>query len=108
MTGLPETMTHPQREDADSRIDQPTISPALAHLGIAPLDRFLSEVSELTYPVPPRLDGKNTDAQIRLPLGLTTEMVTTQRQTLAANVDRAALETWPAHDRPESLLRIIQ
>jgi DNA segregation ATPase FtsK/SpoIIIE, S-DNA-T family len=71
---------------------------------------FLSEGGELRNTVPLRLDGESTYAQIRLPLGVTTEMVTTQRQTLAANFDRAALETWPARGRQAGILhpRIIQ
>jgi hypothetical protein len=49
MTELPETTT-PQREDADSQIDERTISPALAHL-----DRL-----DPTPSILPRRGGKAT------------------------------------------------
>jgi S-DNA-T family DNA segregation ATPase FtsK/SpoIIIE len=47
------------------------ISQALAHLGIAPLDKFLKAGGALTYSVPARVDGDGTYAQIRLPMGVT-------------------------------------
>jgi S-DNA-T family DNA segregation ATPase FtsK/SpoIIIE len=88
-------LVHPGRDDADSWIDERMISQALAHLGIAPLDRFFKNGGELIYTIPARLDGNGTFAQIRLPMGVTADMVADRRDRLAANLGRAKLETWP-------------
>jgi S-DNA-T family DNA segregation ATPase FtsK/SpoIIIE len=92
------------REDADSWIDERMISQALAHLGIAPLDRFFKNGGELVYTVPARVDGDGTYAQIRLPMGVTAEMVAAKRPTLAANLGRASLETWPTKGDEDGIL----
>jgi DNA segregation ATPase FtsK/SpoIIIE, S-DNA-T family len=83
------------REDADSWVDERMISQALAHLGIAPLDRFFKTGGELAYTIPARIDGNGTFAQVRLPMGVTADMVADRRDRLAANLGRAKLETWP-------------
>jgi S-DNA-T family DNA segregation ATPase FtsK/SpoIIIE len=88
-------LVRPDRDDADSWIDERMISQALAHLGIAPLDRFFKNGGELVYTIPARLDGNGTFAQIRLPMGVTADMVADRRDRLAANLGRAKLETWP-------------
>ncbi len=83
------------RDDADSWVDERMISQALSHLGIAPLDRFFKDGGTLIYTVPARVDGNGTYAQVRLPLGVTADMVADRRDRLAANLGRAKLETWP-------------
>lgn len=88
-------MHRPDRADADSWIDERMISQALAHLGIGPLDRFLKAGAELVYTVPVHVDGDGTYVQIRLPMGVTADMVAAKRTTPAANLGRASLETWP-------------
>ncbi|MBV9012158.1 MAG: hypothetical protein JO272_08915 [Pseudonocardiales bacterium] len=97
-------LLHPKRDDADSWIDERMISQALAHLGIGPLDRFFKNGGELVYTVPARVDGEGTYAQIRLPMGTTADMVAAKRTTLAANLGRAALETWPTQGHEAGLL----
>jgi S-DNA-T family DNA segregation ATPase FtsK/SpoIIIE len=97
-------LVRPIREDADSWIDERMISQALAHLGIGPLDRFFKNGGELTYTVPARVDGEGTFAQIRLPMGVTAEMVAAKGKTLAANLGRAALETWPTQGDEAGIL----
>jgi DNA segregation ATPase FtsK/SpoIIIE, S-DNA-T family len=97
-------LVRPNREDADSWIDERMISQALAHLGIAPLDRFFKNGGELVYTVPARVDGDGTYAQIRLPMGVTAEMVAAKRTTLAANLGRASLETWPTKGDEDGIL----
>ena len=97
-------LVRPCREDADSWIDERMISQALAHLGISPLDRFFKNGGELTYTVPARVDGEGTFAQIRLPMGATADMVAAKRTTLAANLGRAALETWSTQGEEAGLL----
>jgi S-DNA-T family DNA segregation ATPase FtsK/SpoIIIE len=97
-------LVRPSREDADSWIDERMISQALAHLGIPPLDRFFKNGGELVYTVPARVDGDGTYVQIRLPMGVTAEMVAAKRTTLAANLGRASLETWPTKGNEDGIL----
>jgi len=97
-------LIRPSREDADSWVDERMISRALAHLGIAPLDRFIKEGGELVYTVPARVEGDGTYAQIRLPLGVEADMVAARRKRLAANLGRAALETWPTEGNEAGIL----
>jgi S-DNA-T family DNA segregation ATPase FtsK/SpoIIIE len=99
-------LVRPSREDADSWIDERMISRALAHLGVAPLDRFFKAGGELVYTVPARVDGEGTYAQIRLPMGATADMVAAKRTTLAANLGRAALETWPTQGQEAGILEL--
>jgi DNA segregation ATPase FtsK/SpoIIIE, S-DNA-T family len=99
-------LIRPSREDADSWVDERMISQALAHLGIAPLDRFVKNGGELTYTVPARVDGDGTYAQIRLPLGVEADMVAARRKRLAANLGRAALETWPTEGDEAGILEL--
>ncbi|WP_433287730.1 hypothetical protein ACQPZQ_34100 [Pseudonocardia sp. CA-142604] len=88
-------LVQPHREDVGGWVDERMISQALAHLGIAPLDKFLKSGGQLVYTLPARIDGNGTYAQIRLPLGVTADMVADRRDRLAANLGRAKLETWP-------------
>ncbi|MGW5053225.1 hypothetical protein [Actinokineospora sp. NPDC004072] len=97
-------LTRPDRDDSDSWVDERMISRALTHLGIAPLNTFVKRGGELVYTVPARKDGDGTYAQVRLPLGVTAEMVTDRRKVLAANLGRAALETWPTTGAEDGLL----
>jgi S-DNA-T family DNA segregation ATPase FtsK/SpoIIIE len=88
-------LVRPDRVDPDSWVDERMISQALAHLGISPMDRFVKNGGELVYTIPARLDGDGTFAQVRLPMGVTADMVADRRDRLAANLGRAKLETWP-------------
>jgi DNA segregation ATPase FtsK/SpoIIIE, S-DNA-T family len=97
-------LLRPDRGDADSWIDERMISQALAHLGISPMDRFFKSSGELVYTVPARLDGSGTYAQVRLPMGVTADMVADRRDRLAANLGRAKLETWPTEGAEAGLL----
>lgn len=97
-------LVHPDRNDADSWIDERMISTALAHLGIAPLNTFFKDGGQLAYTVSARKDGDGTSAQIRLPLGVTADMVTERRSRLAANLGRASLETWPTKGEEDGVL----
>jgi S-DNA-T family DNA segregation ATPase FtsK/SpoIIIE len=99
-------LVRPTRDDADSWIDERMISQALAHLGISPLDRFFKAAGELVYTVPARVDGEGTYAQIRLPMGATADMVAAKRTTLAANLGRATLETWPTQGEEAGILEL--
>lgn len=97
-------LVHPDRDDADSWVDERMVSRALAHLGIAPLNTFFKDGGELVYTIPARRDGLGTFAQARLPMGVTADMVAGQRGKLAANLGRASLETWPTKGEEDGLL----
>ncbi|HEV3358182.1 MAG TPA: hypothetical protein VG247_15410 [Pseudonocardiaceae bacterium] len=97
-------LTQPDRDDADSWVDERMISRALAHLGIAPMNAFFKGGGELVYLTPARKDGDGTFARIRLPLGVTSNMVADRRPTLAANLGRASLETWPTKGDEDGVL----
>jgi DNA segregation ATPase FtsK/SpoIIIE, S-DNA-T family len=97
-------LIHPDRTDADSWVDERMISQALAHLGIAPMDRFFKDGAQLAYTIPARVDGNGTYAQVRLPMGVTAGMVADRRDRLAANLGRAKLETWPTEGGEAGLL----
>ncbi|MEV6711952.1 FtsK/SpoIIIE domain-containing protein [Lentzea sp. NPDC051208] len=97
-------LVQPNRDDADSYVDERMISQALAHLGIAPLDKFFKSGGQLHYSVGARVDGDGTYAQIRLPMGVTAEMVAGQRKKLAGNLGRASLETWPTEGDEDAIL----
>ena len=88
-------LVRPDRDNADSWLDERMISKALAHLGIAPLDKFFKAGGELVYTVAARVDGDGTYCQVKLPMGVTADMVAAKRPTLAGNLGRATLETWP-------------
>lgn len=97
-------LVRPDRDDADSWIDERMITAALAHLGIGPLAKFFKEGGQLTYTVPARVDGDGTYAQIKLPMGVTADMVAAQRGKLAANLGRSSLETWPTKGDEDGVL----
>lgn len=97
-------LVQPDRGDADSWVDERMISRALAHLGVAPLNRFFKDGGELTYLTAARKDGDGTFARVRLPLGVTADMVADRRATLAANLGRASLETWPTKADEDGVL----
>jgi S-DNA-T family DNA segregation ATPase FtsK/SpoIIIE len=99
-------LVRPSRDDADSWVDERMISQALAHLGLSPLDRFFKAGGELVYTVPARVDGEGTYAQVRLPMGATADMVAAKRTTLAANLGRATLETWPTQGEEAGILEL--
>jgi DNA segregation ATPase FtsK/SpoIIIE, S-DNA-T family len=97
-------LVRPDRDSADSWIDERMISTGLANLGIAPLDKFFKTGGQLVYTVPARMDGDGTYAQIRLPMGVTADMVADRRDRLAANLGRAKLETWPTEGTEAGML----
>lgn len=97
-------LTRPDRDDADSWVDERMISRALAHLGVGPLNAFFKDGGELVYLIAARRDGDGTFAQVRLPLGVTADMVADRRTTLAANLGRASLETWPTKGDEDGVL----
>jgi hypothetical protein len=63
-----------------------------AHLGISPIDKFIKDGGQFVYTVPARLDGDGTFAQVRLPMGVTADMVADRRDRLAANLGTPSLQ----------------
>ena len=100
----PRWLLAPGEQTDELPIDERAISAALQHLGIAPLTTFFKAGGQLQYVVPARRDGDGTHARVRLPLGVTAEMVAAQRPKLAGNLGRATLETWPTTWDEASLL----
>jgi S-DNA-T family DNA segregation ATPase FtsK/SpoIIIE len=97
-------LIQPDRDDSGSWVDERMISRAVAHLGIGPLNAFFKTGGELAYTIPARKDGDGTFAQVRLPMGVTADMVAGQRAKLAANLGRAGLETWPTKGEEDGIL----
>ena len=81
--------------DTDIEITELTISQALEALGISEIKAYLKQGLPLQFIVGARTDGRGTRAVIRLPTGVTAEMVTKRRTRLAGGLYRAAKETWP-------------
>ena len=80
--------------ETDIEITELTISKALEALGISEIKSYLKDLP-LQFIVGARTDGRGTHAVIRLPTGVTAEMVTKRRTRLAGGLYRAAKETWP-------------
>ncbi|MDQ3763358.1 MAG: hypothetical protein M3460_17540 [Actinomycetota bacterium] len=89
-------LTHPDRDNTDSWIDERMITTALASLNIAPLNRFFKDGGQLVYTIPARRDGNGTAVQVRMPLGTKASDVIARKELLAANLGRLEVETWPA------------
>jgi DNA segregation ATPase FtsK/SpoIIIE, S-DNA-T family len=89
-------LTRPDRDNADSWIDERMITTALASLNIAPLNRFFKDGGQLVYTIPARRDGHGTAVQVRMPLGTKASDVIARKELLAANLGRLEVETWPA------------
>lgn len=84
----------PAERAGELAIDERTISAALAHLGIPAIDRYIKAGGTLQYTVPAHRDGDGVAAQLRVPMGTTAAEVADRRPRVAANLQRATLETW--------------
>lgn len=81
--------------DLDIEIDETTIARALGALRIPQITTHLKEGLPLQFLTTARRDGRGTHAVLRLPAGVTAEMIGTRRAQLASGLFRAAKETWP-------------
>jgi S-DNA-T family DNA segregation ATPase FtsK/SpoIIIE len=97
-------LLQPDREDADSWIDERMVTTALAMLNIAPLNRFFKDGGQLVYTIPARRDGNGTAVQLRMPLGTKASDVVARKELLAANLGRLEVETWPSAGPQANLL----
>jgi S-DNA-T family DNA segregation ATPase FtsK/SpoIIIE len=91
----PSWVTTTTEADTDVEVTELTISRALEALGIPEIRGYLKQGLPLQFIVSARTDGRGTHAVIRLPTGVTAEMVTKRRTRLAGGLYRAAKETWP-------------
>lgn len=97
-------VTDAEKAEMDAVIDERMISLALAHLGIAALNNFFKEGGHIMYLTLPRKDGDGTYAKVKLPMGVTADMIAQQRPKLAANLHRASLETWPTKAEEDGVI----
>ncbi|TDW18589.1 cell division protein FtsK [Kribbella kalugense] len=83
--------------DADwvAAIDETTIARALDALRIASITQYLKSGLKLQFITPARVDGRGTHAVVRLPAGVTAELIAKRRTQLATGLHRAAKEVWP-------------
>lgn len=84
----------PAERAGELTIDERAISAALAHLGIPAINNYIKGGGTLQYTVPAHRDGDGVAAQIRVPMGTTAAEVADRRPRVAANLQRATLETW--------------
>lgn len=72
------------------------VAAALAHLGIAPLNKAVKDGWQVQFLVPPTLVNKRGYHMVfSVPLGVTAGMIADKRDVLARNLIRAPLEVWP-------------
>ncbi|GAA1562527.1 hypothetical protein GCM10009789_14630 [Kribbella sancticallisti] len=79
----------------DVAIDETTIAKALDALRIASITQYLKSGLKLQFITPARVDGRGTHAVVRLPAGVTAELIAKRRTQLATGLHRAAKEVWP-------------
>ncbi|MDT5017034.1 MAG: segregation ATPase FtsK/SpoIIIE, family, partial [Mycobacterium sp.] len=79
----------------DVAIDETTIAQALEALRIASISQYLKSGLKLQFITPARVDGRGTHAVLRLPAGVTAELIAKRRAQLATGLHRATKEVWP-------------
>jgi S-DNA-T family DNA segregation ATPase FtsK/SpoIIIE len=79
----------------DVAIDETTIAQALEALRIASITQYLKSGLKLQFITPARVDGRGTHAVLRLPAGVTAELIAKRRAQLATGLHRATKEVWP-------------
>lgn len=85
----------------DDAITPAGVAAALAHLGIAPLNKAIKDGWQVEFLMPPTLvNGRGYQVIHSIPMGVTPGMIADKRELLARNLTRAPLEVWPtAHER---------
>lgn len=86
-----------KRQEACVMVTPGGITQALAHLGIAKLDKAMKDGWVVEFATPPvRVNNKGYQAVFSLPLGVTPDMIADKRAVLARNLYREPIEVWPA------------
>ncbi|MGH3693220.1 MAG: cell division protein FtsK [Pseudonocardiaceae bacterium] len=94
---LPAWAVSPAAREEESVVITPAgIAGALAHLGIAPLNKAIKAGWTVEFETPPvRVNGRGYQAVFSLPMGCTPDMIADRGEVLARNLSRAPLEVWP-------------
>ncbi|MDP4501119.1 FtsK/SpoIIIE domain-containing protein [Nonomuraea turcica] len=94
--------------DVDVRIDEVTITTALAALRIPAITAYLKQKLPLQFLVSARKDGRGTYAEVRLPTGVPAEWISkpAKRAALAAGLYRATKEVWPTTGSEAGILKL--
>ncbi|GAA0573327.1 cell division protein FtsK [Kribbella sandramycini] len=90
----------------DAAIDETTIANALQALRITAITQYLKSGLKLQFITPARVDGRGTHAVVRLPAGVTAELIARRRAQLATGLHRAAKEVWPTTGTEAGILDI--
>jgi S-DNA-T family DNA segregation ATPase FtsK/SpoIIIE len=93
-------------ETGDVVPDERAISKALQHMGIGPLNKAFKDGWQPTFVSPTGRDGNGWLSQVRLPLGVTVEMIADRKNVLAHNLTRLPIEVWPVE--PKSLPGVLE
>ncbi|WP_103542042.1 cell division protein FtsK [Streptomyces sp. SM1] len=86
-------------EDRDVVPDEGAILRALRNLGIAPLNKAVKDGWQPRWVSPTTRSGNGWHTQLQLPMGVTVEMIADKKATLAHNLLRKSIETWPTEPR---------
>jgi S-DNA-T family DNA segregation ATPase FtsK/SpoIIIE len=94
--------------DVDVRIDEVTITAALAALRIPQINAYLKQKLPLQFLVQARKDGRGTYAEVRLPTGVPAEEICrpAKRAALATGLYRATKEVWPSTGAEAGILKL--
>lgn len=92
--------------DLDLPVDETTIARALQALRIPAITEFLKAGGIFQYIVPCRQEGRGTYCELRLPPGVTADVIMRRRPALASGLFRLAKEVWPSKGSDEGILRM--
>lgn len=107
-TAGPKWLATAADSDVDVRIDEVTITAALAALRIPQINAYLKQKLPLQFLVTARKDGRGTYAEVRLPTGVPAEEICrpAKRAALATGLYRATKEVWPGVGAEAGILKL--
>jgi S-DNA-T family DNA segregation ATPase FtsK/SpoIIIE len=90
-------VTATTREQESVIVTPAGIAAALAHLGIAELNKAIKAGWQVEFLTPPvMVNGRGYQAVHSLPMGVTPQMIADKREVYARNLGRSKMEVWPA------------
>ncbi len=95
------TAADPSDSGRDVVPDEGAILNALRNLGLAELNRAFKGGWRPRFVLGTARDGKGWRTQLELPAGVTVEMITKRKDTLAHNLVRFPVEVWPTEPRDQ-------